>query len=194
MISFLEGTIEFIGEKSVVINVAGVGYKVFVGAGTARKIPGKNQKIKIWTHLRGRDDGMDLYGFINRAELEFFETLIGVSGVGPRTALGILDMGAVDTLKRAIAAGDSSFLTRVSGIGKKTAERVVVELKDKMAGLGVTVDAPELKEEADALEALVALGYSQQEARGALSRNDGKNLSAEKRIKDALGKLGKTGR
>lgn len=192
MISFVEGKIEFKGEKYVIINVGGVGYKIFAGIETLRKIPEKNADVKLWTHMHVREDAMDLYGFLYPAELELFETLIGISGIGPRTALAILAMGSVDNLRRAIASGDSSYLTRVSGIGKKTAERVVMELKDKMAGRGVTVEAPELREEVDALDALIALGYSQREARDALAHIPaGDTMNAEKRIKEALKKIGK---
>ncbi len=95
------------------------------------------------------------------------------------------------SLKKAIASGDTSYLTRVSGIGRKTAEKIVLELRDKMAGLGVMVDAPELKEEADALEALVSLGYSPREAREALTKISPEIVGAEKKVKEALKKLGR---
>ncbi len=188
MINFLEGKIELKTEKYIVLNAAGVGYKVFVGTETLQKIPEKMGEVKIWTHLQVREDAMELYGFLHLGELDFFEMLISVSGVGPRTALGVLSVGSADNLKRAISAGDHSYLTRVSGIGRKTAERIIVELKDKLAGRGVTIDAPELREEIDALEALMALGYSQSEARQALASAPS-DLSAEKRIKEALKKL-----
>ncbi len=124
------------------------------------------------------------------AELDLFETLIHVPGIGPKSGLGVLAIAPTDTLKKAIAAGDTSYLTRVSGVGRKTAEKIVLELKDKMAGRGVVVDAPELKEEADALEALVSLGYSPKEAREALAQVPQDITSAEKRVGVALRKLG----
>lgn len=190
MISFLEGHIEFKGEKFVMVNVGGVGYKIFVGHETLQKIPEKGQNVKIWTHQYIREDAMDLYGFLNFSELDLFETLIGISGIGPKGALGVLSIAPVDTLKKAIAAGDTSYLTRVSGIGRKTAEKIVLELKDKMAGRGVTVEAPELKDEADALEALVSLGYSPREAREALAVVPQETRSVEKKVGEALKKLG----
>ena len=192
MISFLEGTIEFKGAKFVVIKTdGGVGYKVFCSEETLNKIPEKGGEVNLWTHLYVREDALDLYGFLHRAEMELFETLIGISGIGPKGALGVLNIAPVDTIKKAIAAGDTSYLTRVSGIGKKTAEKIVLELRDKMAGKGIEVDAPELKEEADALEALVSLGYSQREAREALQTVPREIASAEKRVKEALKKLGR---
>lgn len=191
MIATLEGTIAFKTEKFVVVTVGGVGYKVFVGADTSQKIPEKGANVKLWTHQHVREDMVALYGFLNFAELDLFETLIGISGIGPKGALGVLGVAPADTLKKAIAAGDTSYLTRVSGIGRKTAEKIVLELREKMAGRGVAYDAPELKEEADALEALMSLGYSPRDAREALAHVS-QDLPVEKRIKESLKKLGRT--
>lgn len=192
MISFLEGKIEFKAEKFIIINIGGVGYKTFIGQGTFSRIPEKGSIVKIWTHQYVREDSLELYGFLNFAELELFEILIGISGIGPKSALGILGVAPVDTLKKAIASGDTSYLTRVSGIGRKTAEKIVLELKDKFAGKGISImETPELKEEADALDALVSLGYSQREAREALQTVPKEISSVEKKLKEALKKLGR---
>ena len=192
MISFLEGTIELKAEKFVVVNVGGVGYKVFSNPEILTKIPEKGEVVKFWTHQYVREDSVELYGFVHFAELELFETLISISGIGPKGALGVLGVAPVDTLKRAIASGDTSYLTRVSGIGKKTAEKIVLELKDKMLGKGISsLHAPELKEEADALDALVQLGYSQREAREALSHVPKEITGTERRLKEVLKMLGK---
>lgn len=199
MISFLEGTVEFKGERFVVVNVSGVGYKVFASQETLRKIPEKTGKVnnsapltvKIWTHQHVREDALDLYGFLHFSELEFFETLLTISGIGPKGALGILSLASVDTIKKAIAAGDTSYLTRVSGIGRKMAEKIVLELKDKFAGKGGTVEAPELQEEADAMDALVALGYREREAREALAKMPSGVNNVGMRVKAALKQLGK---
>lgn len=190
MIAFLEGTTLFVGEKFAVVAVAGVGYKVFAGADAIAKMPSKGGSVKLWTHDHVREDAHELYGFLHYAELELFEMLIAISGIGPKGALGILGVAPVDTLKKAIAAGDTSYLTRVSGIGKKIAEKVILELKDKMAGRGIVVDAPELKTEADALDALVALGYSQREARDALAGAAGDATRLEDRVQSALRRMG----
>lgn len=191
MIFSLEGTILFKTEKFAVVDVAGVGYKVFAGSDAIQKIPEKGADVKLWTHQHVREDALELYGFLQYAELELFEMLIAISGIGPKGALGILGIAPVDTLKKAIAAGDTSYLTRVSGIGKKIAEKVVLELKEKLAGRGATIVAPELKEEADAMEALVSLGYSQREARDALSGVPEEITSVERRVKEALKKITK---
>ena len=191
MISFLEGKIELKAEKFAIINVGGIGYKLFCGQETLKKIPEKGGAVKLWTHQHVREDSLELYGFLQYAELEFFELLIQISGIGPKGALGILAIAPLDTLKKAIAAGDTSYLTRVSGIGRKTAEKIVLELKEKLAGRGVGVEAPELKDEADALEALVSLGYTQRDARDALALVSKETKSVEKRVREALKHFGK---
>ena len=191
MISLLEGRVELKGEKSVVANVNGVGYRVFAGAETIAKIPEKGASVKLWTHQHVREDALDLYGFLHYAELELFEILLNVPGIGPKGGLGILSMASVDTLKKAIAAGDTSYLTRVSGIGKKMAEKIVLELKEKMAGRGTATEAPELKVEADALDALISLGYSQREAREALAAVPQDITRMEQRVGEALRRIGK---
>ena len=193
MISYLDGIVQFKSDKCAVINVGGVGYKAFIGVNVLQKIPEKGGAVKLWTNEHVREDSRELYGFLQYAELEFFEVLIQISGIGPKSALGILAIAPLDTLKKAIAAGDTSYLTRVSGIGRKTAEKIVLELKEKLAGRGVIVDAPELKDEADALEALVSLGYASRDARDALGEVAAEVRSVEKRIKEALRHLGKRG-
>lgn len=191
MIALVDGKIEFKGAKFVIVNVAGVGYKIFAGSETLNKLPEKNQPVKLWTHQYVRENTLELYGFLSFAELDMFETLIGISGIGPKGALGVLGIAPIDILKKAIAAGDTSYLARVSGIGRKTAEKIVLELKEKMAGR-VDVSAPELKEEADAFDALVSLGYSKNEAKSALQDIAKDAVSAEDKVKATLKKLGKT--
>lgn len=192
MLGYLEGGVVFRGERFLIIDVAGVGYKVFVNAETLRKLAKSSEKVKVWTHLYQREDTIELYGFMEPSGLQLFETLLGVSGVGPRTALGILNVAPIDTLKRAIASGEISYLTKVSGIGRKTAEKIMVELREKF---GKAMSAgPELKEERDALEALESLGYKLSEAREALQQvpETVKGISA--RVKAALKMLGGAGR
>lgn len=190
MIASIEGKIELKGEKFLVVRAGGIGYKVFVGAETMRKTPERGEETKLWTHQHVREDTLELYGFLHYAELELFELLISISGIGPKSALGVLAVASVDTLKKAIAAGDTSYLTRVSGIGKKMADKIILELKEKLAGKGVSVEAPELKDEADALDALAALGYTQREAREALAAVSPEIKSVEKKVHESLKKLG----
>lgn len=208
MIAAVEGTIEFKGDRYLVMKTAGgISYRVFAGPETLRKIPEKGQffnpstdstqlstdplRVKLWTHFYQREDTAELYGFLHPAELEFFELLIHISGIGPRSGLGIMGVAPLDTLKKAIASGDTSYLTKVSGIGRKTAEKVILELREKMAGRGVSsVSAPELKEETDALAALVSLGYSTGEAREALAHLPKEISGASARVRAALKHLG----
>jgi Holliday junction DNA helicase RuvA len=191
MISSLEGRILLKAEKFFIIETSGVGYKAFATAETLQKLPEKGSAVKVWTHEHIREDARELYAFLHYAELELFELVISVPGIGPKGGLGVLAIAEVDTLKKAIGAGDTSYLTRVSGIGRKTAEKIVLELKEKMSGRGVTIDAPELKDEADALEALVSLGYTQRDARSALAEVSDKELGVEARVREALKKFGK---
>jgi len=188
MLGYLEGKITFRGERYLIIDVAGVGYKVFINAETLKKSSKSPEKARIWTHLYQREDAIELYGFLFQPELELFETLIGVSGVGPRTALGILNVAPIDTLKRAIASGELSYLTKVSGIGRKTAEKIMVELREKFGK--AMAAGPELKEEQDALEALESLGYSIREAREALHQVPETIHGTSQRVKEALKLLG----
>lgn len=191
MMSAVEGEIEFKGERFLVISAGGISYRVFVTAETLRKIPEKSEKIKVWTHLYLREDTIELYGFMHYAELEFFELLIQIPGIGPKSGLAILGVAPVDTLKKAIAAGETSYLTKVSGIGRKTAEKVVFELRERLAGKGVSLSVAEFKEESDALAGLVSLGYSQSEAREALKLVPKEVVGAALRVREALKHLGR---
>jgi len=179
----IEGSIVLKTDSYVVLDTKGVGYKVFLSQQTMAQIYGDT--AALWTHMAVRENSMDLFGFITEGELYFFEMLIGVSGVGPRSALMITSVASIETLKKAIGSGDISHLTQVSGIGKRTAEKIVVELKDKLSALGFSDADGQLQGESDALEALVSLGYSRQEARNSLRHID-ENLDTNSKIKEAL--------
>ena len=192
MISFLKGKIIFKGERFLVIDVGGVGYRVFVGPDVLRKAKCKEQ-FKLWTHLHLREDIQELYGFLEYAELDFFETLIQISGIGPKSALGVLNVAPLDTLKSAIAAGDTSYLTQVSGIGKKIAEKIILELRDKLGKIGFGGEENIfLKDEGDVLKALRTLGYSYQEAREVIKQLPSNVIGTQERVKEALRILGKS--
>lgn len=191
MIASLSGTLASRSEKSVVIEVNGVGYRIFLSGDSLNRLPQLGEPVHIYTHQHVREDALELYGFFHQGELELFEMLIGISGIGPKSAISILGVTSLDQLRRAIAAGDTSYLTKVSGIGRKTAEKIVLELREKMAGRGVSVgEHPALRDEADALDALISLGYTREEARRALGAVRGDPLSIEKRVSEALKKLG----
>ena len=188
MIGYLEGTVIDAKDRQLTILVGGVGYLVNVTSDTSTVLRTSREPVQLFTHLAVREDAMDLYGFVSKDELEAFHLLIGVSGIGARSALAILSIAPVETLRLAIANEDVSYLTKVSGIGKKTAEKIVFELKDKVTAVASGVS---LKEEAEAIEALRALGYSTAEARLALKESPGEALGTSERVRRALSYLGK---
>ena len=185
MIGSIRGKIISKTEKYVVAEASGVGYKINISPDTLAKTKSVGEEIFLHTHLHVREDALDLYGFINHEELEFFEMLISVSGIGPKGALSILGISSIETLSKAISSGDTSYLTKISGIGRKTAEKIVIELRDKVG----KDEGVSLQGEMDALEALKSLGYSQNEAREALKKVGGE-LSTNAKIKAALKILG----
>ena len=189
MIAKIEGIVWDTHNKFLTVGVGGIGFKIFATAET-KDVAQKGNKISLFTHLVVREDALDLYGFFTEEELQFFEMLISISGIGPKTALNVLNISSVTALKRAISTGDTSHLTKVSGIGKKIAEKMVLELKDK---INVTSDENDItfRDEVDAVEGLKALGYTQKDARDALSNIDRKITKTGERIKAALKVLGK---
>lgn len=184
MIGYIEGTIQYIGPQHLVINTHGVGYIVFSTTPTLSTHT-IGDTIALWTHLAVRETSMELFGFPDQDQLMFFELLLDVSGIGPRSALGIIEMAPVATLQKAIGAGDTSYLTNVSGIGKKTAAKIVLELKDKITNI-VGDSGTSLQEESDALDALCSLGYSKADARDALQQLPETVITTQDKITEAL--------
>lgn len=192
MISRLTGSIAHIDLKYIVLDVNGVGYKVATTADIMSKIGKDEKEITLWTYLAVRENAMDLYGFLSLAELNFFELLITISGIGPKTALGILNVASVHAIETAVQTGDTSHLTKVSGVGKKVAEKIVMELKDKVGTIAHTPESEKaMRGDADALEALKSLGYSQNEARDALKKVSKESTKTSDKVKEALKILGK---
>ncbi len=190
MIRMIHGTIISSGDKSVVVDTGGIGYEIFTTPATVADLQ-INTPVEFWTHLAVREKSMDLFGFQNSGELSFFELLLDVSGIGPRSALSIVGVAPVGTLQSAIATGDTSYLTKVSGIGKKMAEKIIVELRDKLAAAGYDSSEGDLREKSDALEALTTLGYTASDARTALRQVGEKDIPTSDRIKQALQILSK---
>lgn len=188
MIGYLEGDVRAVRLNHCILLAGGVGYKVFCTKETLARIP-SSQRAAFWTHLAVREDILDLYGFSTEEELRFFDLLLTVSGIGPKSALAILDIASVETLRSAIAGGNASYLTKVSGIGKKTAEKIVLELKDKV-GLAEEAVSRSLTGDEDALEAMRALGYSHAEARDALRKVPAEIQKSTDRLREALKILG----
>ncbi len=195
MISRLKGKIVGNSDKYLILDVAGVGYKIFASGNTLAEALKPNNsdtlgETTLFTHMAVRENSIELFGFTDIEELHFFEMLIDISGIGPRSALSIIAIAPIETLKRAIGSGDISYLTKISGIGKKTAEKIVIELRDKLSALGHKNENGEHKGELDALEALKSLGYSQNEARDALKEIPSTIIGTSSRIKEALKILG----
>ncbi|MEK7066346.1 MAG: Holliday junction branch migration protein RuvA [Patescibacteria group bacterium] len=195
MISKLRGAVDYLGDKYIVLDVSGVGYRVNLTASALARVTAENKKgaeISFWTYLSVREDAMELYGFLEKSELDFFELLIGISGIGPKKAISILSVASVETIKKALRARDTSYLTQVSGIGRKNAEKIVLELKDKFEALADSGDGGlSLREESDALEAIKSLGYSASEGRDALQKVPVDITKLNDRIKYALKHLGR---
>ena len=190
MIARITGTVIDKGEKFAVVDVSGVGYKLYCSNDTLASIE-LDSLASLYTHLIVREDALDLYGFTSANDQGFFEMLISVSGIGPKSALGILNVASIDSLQQAIGTGDTSYLTKVSGIGRKTAEKIVLELRDKMrANVTMKESSGSLRAESDAVEALKALGYSQNEARDTLKEVPASITGTPARIREALKILG----
>lgn len=191
MIAKLKGKIEYLKDNYVVMDVAGVGYRVFVSEYTLGKIAGMDfLDIHVFTYVR--EDTLHLYGFLELSEKEMFELLISISGIGPKAALGILSIAEPKTIRSAIANEDSTILTKVSGVGKKTAERVILELKSKIGDISEEDMEAGATSDSDALDALMSMGYSTVEARQALQAVPQNVVDINERIKEALKNIGKS--
>ena len=192
MIRYLEGKIIDQGSGELTILAHGVGYQVFTTSETSDSLEKTaiDGSVSLFTHLAVRENSMDIYGFQDKEELYFFELLIGVSGIGPKSALSILNIAPIETLKEAVASNDSTYLTKVSGIGTKSAQKIVLELQGKVGALDSSKVSGK-KEDIDVLEALKALGYSANEVRSVLKEIPEEAIETNSRIKEALKLLGK---
>lgn len=196
MISFLIGTIEEKLENSVVINCNGIGYEVLTSTATLSTLPLAGEDCKIYTYMQVREDGISLFGFTTIDERELFYKLISVSGVGPKMAVTILSGMNISDLIVSILKEDTIALSRIKGLGKKTAERICLELKDKLTPVGdvlieqnvVSVDENVLN---DACEALISLGLSKNEALKLSRQNANENSTAEEIIANVLRNMGR---
>jgi Holliday junction DNA helicase RuvA len=191
MIGYIEGEIVHKDERSRILLTSGIGYVIFVtGATLALVQPG--EQMRFWTHLAVREDALDLYGFFRREELLFFRLLIGISGIGPKSAQNVLSLADIRTLTHAIRSGDASYLTKVSGIGKKLGEKIILELKDKLSEFAVG-ETEISNAETEAILALEALGYAPRDTRELVRTLTPLHHTTEAIIKKALQKLGGRG-
>ncbi len=191
MVHTVFGKLAAKGDRFVVVETGGLGLKIATNARNLKDAGAVGGTVKLFTHLHVREDGMDLYGFLTEQELAFFEMLISVSGVGPKSALSILDVANLDELSAAIKEGRPDLLTRASGIGTKTAERIIVELRTKVQVVRSDRVVEKMEGDADIVEALTGLGYRREEARAAVAKVDAKIRGTEERLKAALAVLSK---
>ncbi len=185
MYAYISGMLEELESQNVVIEANGVGYRIFVPGSILQRLPSLGEKTKLYTYLNIREDAQELYGFLEKEEKQFFEKLITVTGIGPKVALGMLSVHSVQQLAIAIATGDRQTLCRAPGIGKKTAERIILELQDKIDKDSIQLPDSNspisnrwTNERMEALEALQTLGYSAAEGERALAGLEEKDSSS----------------
>ena len=188
MIASLHGTLESLGGDGAVINVNGIGFRVYMPTSTLSSLGKIGGEVSLHTYLHLREDSATLFGFAAADELRLFQTLLGVSGLGPKLALAMLSAMSLEQLTMAIATSSTDLLTVVPGVGKKVANRLILELKDKIGAGWITTPGIQLAEEnTDVLAALTSLGYSTSEAsRAVASLPSDTDLSLEEKIKLAL--------
>ncbi|MBM3256857.1 MAG: Holliday junction branch migration protein RuvA [Candidatus Liptonbacteria bacterium] len=186
MIHALEGKLAKKMEHAAVVDVGGVGFLVATNERTLKALPRVGTEVKLFTHLHVREDALDLYGFMSEEELFFFNLLNSVGGVGPKSALSILDVAALKEIEAAIIEERPDLLTRASGIGRKTAERIILELKTKVKARGSGATVRQMDTNADLEETLISLGYRREEAREAIEKTKTSSEDLSIRLKEAL--------
>jgi len=190
MISSLQGTVAESGVNFLIIETGGVGFKVHVPSPLAARWGTSGRQVRLFTHLHLRENEASLYGFETKNELSFFEALLGVSGIGPKVALGAISGANVDGLRAAISSGDSDHLCQLPGIGKKTAQRIILDLRGKLEAEEL-IPAPALSPvDEDVVSALVSMGYNETEARAALASLPREEMPVEERLLLALRQFG----
>jgi len=196
MISFVKGFIDHVLDTSIIIDTGALGYQVFVAERVIVGLGAKSDEVKLYTYMSVKDDGISLYGFLEMEELNLFNRLITVSGIGPKVAMAMLNSLTPSQIMNAIVTNDEKSLTQAPGLGRKTAARLILELKDKIKTdelIAVQDDfsGSRNNEVAEAIEALISLGYSRQDTVRAVYSLDTEGLSVEDVIKMALKKLAK---
>lgn len=192
MIAFVKGFIDEIGEDYIIVDNNDMGYMVLMPSREIERLKSNKEKVKIYTHHYVREDQMGLFGFLDKENLKMFKMLINVSGVGPKGALSILSALSASEIALSVITGDEKTLCTAPGVGKKTAQRMILELKDKLKNYQL-VKSNEYEEinlipndSFEAVSALMALGYTKQESEGAVSKVYKQNMSVETAVKEAL--------
>ena len=194
MIGYLEGELIKKYDRRCILKCGQLGYRIFIANTALSKLQENSDIVKVFTYPYQRENTQELYGFLTSEELELFEMLITVSGVGPKSALAIIDDVPFDTLVASVMKGEDGVLRRVSGVGAKTAQKIIIELKTKigaLATLATEAASATVSEDADLIEALKSLGYSAYQAREALKKVPPDTKGVEKRISEALKILAK---
>jgi Holliday junction DNA helicase RuvA len=191
MIYSISGILAVKESNFAVVEAGGLGMKLFMSKQTLEALPMVSTQVKLFSHLNVKEDALDLYGFTTPEELEFFEMLISVSGVGPKSALSILDIAPLGELSAAIKEGRPDLLTKASGIGRKTAERLIIELRTKVQSSKSGAVVEKMQTDSDLVEALMSLGYHRDQARSALAKVDEAIVGTEDRLRAALAVLAK---
>ena len=195
MIYNVKGKLTYTDPNFAVVECGGVGFKCFVSMTTLRELPSIGNEVNLYTYMSVREDALDLFGFYDTDELEAFKLLISVSGIGPKAAIAILSVLSPSKLSVAVSSGDVRSITTAQGVGKKTAERVVLELKDKMVGLGGSAQEVQnvqsvaaSSDAQEAVEVLVSLGFNQSDAATVVGAMD-KSLSVDDMVRKGLREL-----
>ncbi len=186
MIYSLSGELKQKNGRVVIVGAGHFDFSVIVPISNATQLLKTGDNVKFFTFLHVREGGIDLYGFLTKTELEFFEALISVSGIGPKSAISILSVAPIEQLMAAVSGGEVELLRKSSGVGKKTAERIVLELKDKVALSGEDETIERMHLDNDVLEALVSLGYPRSRAKDAMKHIDPATTNTSDRLKEAL--------
>lgn len=192
MIAFLEGTLLLRDDPYIIVNVSGVGYRVVASQAVLSKLGNVGEKITMYIHTHVREDALDLYGFSEQADLKLFEQLIGVSGVGPKTALGIFAVGTRAEIVQAVITGNVLFFTGVPRLGKKNAQKIIIELKGKFGSIqDLDLSESDLVSHNEVVDALLTFGFSKAEIQKALQGLQLDGLSLSEKVKQALKALGR---
>jgi holliday junction DNA helicase RuvA len=186
MIHSVSGKLTEKHDTYIVIEVSGIGFRIFFPEEHASRLPSVGDPIHMFSYLHVREDALELYGFLTEAELSFFEKLISVSGIGPKSAQNILAVAPIDRLIAAINEGKAELLTKASGIGRKTADRIILELKGKIEIRGAKTIVGLMESDQEIEETLVSLGYSRADAKSAVSKINPRTQGFKDRLKEAL--------
>ncbi|MCQ4725532.1 Holliday junction branch migration protein RuvA [Anaerotignum faecicola] len=198
MISYITGSLEYIGNGDIIVETGGIGYRVYISSSVMAKLPRLRERVKVYTYMSVKEDGISLFGFNKMEELELFNKLITVNGVGPKAAISLMGALSYGDIIMAVVSEDAAALSKAPGLGKKTAQKIILELKDKFKNEDFlqSIDSQVTVEEiegvigvggkSEAIEALMALGYTKSEAARAVGAVYNENMDTQELLKAAL--------